>query len=130
MMEELGIKDFTTIVVTKLEELQSSGLPDIVLENPKATSKFPCIVVQSPLVFIERTGVLQRFSVIVENWAKKKYDVYNQADLVDTKLRELNFIKTSTPIDFYDEITGCYRYGGSYEVLYNVLTNTFEKVKN
>lgn len=129
-MDELKIKDFVDFVVTKLEDLQESSVPNIVLENPKAEGIFPSIVVQSPLAYIEITGALQRFSITIESWAKKKYDAYELADKIDEKLREYNFIKTSTPIDFRDDITGCYRYGGSYEVLYNVLTNSLEKIKN
>lgn len=130
-MKELGIKDFTSITVTKLEELKNMyDSLEIVLENPNGSSSFPCIVVQSPLKYVEKVGIFIRFSVIVESWAKKKYSAYEISDEIENKLRELNYIKTSTPIDFKDDITGAYRYGGSYEVYYNVLTNTFEKIKN
>lgn len=129
-MRELGIKEFVEVTVDKLNELKTSKVvADIVLENPRAGSKFPEVAVQSPLKYIERTKYLIRFSIIVEAWAKKKYDSYDIADKIDNKLNEYNFLKTSTPIDFFDEITGTYRYGGSYEVLFNVLTNTFEKIK-
>lgn len=129
-MKELSIKEFNDFVVDRLEELKEDGKPEVVLENPNAKGVFPSIVVQSPLVFIERIGILQRFSIVVESWDKKKSNAYMQADKIDKKLREYNFIRTSTPIDFRDDITGCYRYGGSYEVLYNALNNTFEKIKN
>lgn len=130
-MSEFGIKEFMLVTTKKLEELKedNSNL-EIVLENPKADSKFPEIVAKSPLKYVEKVGILFRFSITIEAWAKKKYACYELADKIDKKLSEYNFVKTSTPIDLLDEITNCYRYGGSYEVLYNALNNTFEKIKN
>lgn len=124
---ELGTEEFTKITVKILQEIQD--VPEIVLENPKAGSVSPVYVVQSPIEIIEKVDILQRFSIVVESWAKKKYDAYKLSDTASKKLREYNYIKTSTPIDLYDEITGCYRYGASYEVCYNVLTGTLERIK-
>lgn len=124
---EIGVEDFTKITVGILQEIQD--VPEIVLENPKAGNTSPVYVVQSPIEIKEKVDILQRFSIVVEGWAKKKYDAYKLADKAGKKLREYNYIKTSTPIDLYDEITGCYRYGASYEVMYNVLTGTLERIK-
>lgn len=124
---ELGTEEFTKITVKILQEIQD--VPEIVLENPKAGSVSPVYVVQSPIEIIEKVDILKRFSIVVEGWAKKKYDAYKLSDTASKKLRDYNYIKTSTPIDLYDEITGCYRYGASYEVCYNVLTGTLERIK-
>lgn len=128
-MMELGIEEFTRITVAILKEIQEKDLPDIILENPKGQNVSPVYVIQSPIEYKEKLDILQRFSIVVEAWTKKKYDAFRMADTVDKKLKEYNYTKTSTPIDLYDEITGCYRYGASYEVYYNVLTKTFERIK-
>jgi len=128
-MIEFKVKDFYDMTIRILEEIMS----EVVGENPNGESKFPCIVVQAPIKYDEVTGedipILVRFSIIVEAWTKKKASSISLADDIDSKLRGYNFTRTGTPIDLYDEITKCHRYGGNYEVFYNALTNSLEKVK-
>ena len=128
-MNELKVKDFYDMTIHILEKITS----EVVGENPNGKSVFPCIVVQAPMKYDEVNGenlpILVRFSIIAEAWTKKKSSSIALADDIDTKLRGYNFTRTGTPIDLYDENTKCHRYGGSYEVFYNALTNSLEKVK-
>lgn len=129
MIIELKLKDFTTLIVNKLEELSV----EVALQNPTSESKFPCYIVQTPLRQDKKTDegvpVKQRYSIAVEHWASKKYDVMSMSDETDVKLRELNFTRTGTLLDTFDEITKKYRLITNYEVNYNGLYNSFELVK-
>lgn len=130
-MIELTIRQFNDIVVSLLEEITSN----VVLENPNAKGIFPCIVCQAPMRYDEITNkesnipVLSRFSITIEAWTKRKTSSISLSDEIDSKLRGYNFTRMGTPIDLYDEITKSHRYGGNYEVFYNAMTNSFEKIK-
>lgn len=130
-MTELTVKQFNDIVVKLLEEITSN----VVLENPDAKSVFPCIVCGTPMRYDEITNkdenipILSRFSITIEAWTKRKTTSLSLSDEIDSKLRRYNFTRMGTPIDLYDEITKSHRYGGSYEVFYNAITNSFEKIK-
>lgn len=128
-MKEFKVREFYSLVIKILEGI----IPEIVMENPDGKSVFPCIVVQAPMRLDEVNGedipILSRFSITCEAWTKKKSSSIELADEIDSKLRGYNFTRTGTPIDLYDENTKCHRYGGSYEVFYNALTNSLEKVK-
>lgn len=128
-MKEFKVSDFYNMVISILETI----LKEVVMENPDGKSVFPCIVVQAPMRLDEVNGedvpILSRFSITCEAWTKKKSSSISLADEIDSKLRGYNFTRTGTPIDLYDENTKSHRYGGSYEVFYNALTNSLEKVK-
>ena len=128
-MIEFKVKDFYDLVVRLLEEIMS----EVVAENPSAESVFPCLVVQSPVRYDEKNGetipILSRFTITIEAWTKKKTNSMALIDEADSKLRGYNFTRIGTPIDLYDEITKCHRYGGNYEVFYNAMTNSLERVK-
>ena len=123
------VKDFYCYVISILETI----LNEVVMENPDATSVFPCIVAQAPMEFDEKTGetapILSRYSITIEAWTNKKSNSVALIDKVDEILRKYNFTRIGTPIDLYDSITKKYRYGGNYEVFYNSIHNTLEKVK-
>ena len=133
-MNELKVSDFYDMVIAILEEI----LKEVVKENPDGKAIFPCIVVQAPMRLDEKNGenekgrnipILSRFSITCEAWTKRKSSSIELADEIDSKLRGYNFTRIGTPIDLYDENTKCHRYGGSYEVFYNAITNSLEKVK-
>lgn len=128
-MIEFKVKDFYDMVITILEQI----IPEVIMENPDGKSVFPCIVVQAPMRLDEVNGetipILSRFSITCEAWTKRKSSSVSLADEIDSKLRGYNFTRVGTPIDLYDENTKCHRYGGNYEVFYNALTNSLEKVK-
>ena len=128
-MKEFKVSEFYNMVISILESI----LKEVVRENPDGKAIFPCIVAQAPMRLDEKNGeyvpILSRFSITIEAWTKRKSSSIELADEIDSKLRGYNFTRTGTPIDLYDENTMCHRYGGSYEVFYNALTNSLEKVK-
>lgn len=128
-MKEFKVSEFYDMVIEILEII----LKEVVRENPDGKAVFPCIVAQAPMRLDEKNGedvpILSRFSITIEAWTKRKSSSIELADEIDSKLRGYNFTRTGTPIDLYDENTKCHRYGGSYEVFYNALNNSLEKVK-
>ena len=128
-MKEFKVSEFYNMVISILESI----LKEVVRENPDGKAIFPCIVAQAPMRLDEKNGedvpILSRFSITIEAWTKRKSSSIELADEIDSKLRGYNFTRTGTPIDLYDENTMCLRYVGSYEVFYNALTNSLEKVK-
>ena len=128
-MKEFKVSEFYDMVISILESI----LKEVVRENPDGKAIFPCIVAQAPMRLDEKNGedvpILSIFSFTIEAWTKRKSSSIELADEIDSKLRGYNFTRTGTPIDLYDENTKCHRYGGSYEVFYNALTNSLEKVK-
>lgn len=128
-MKEFKVSEFYDMVISILESI----LKEVVRENPDGKAIFPCIVAQAPMRLDEKNGedvpILSRFSITIEAWTKRKSSSIELADEIDSKLRGYNFTRTGTPIDFYDEITKCHRYGGSYEVFFNAITNSLEKIK-
>lgn len=128
-MKELTVKEFYDFVIEQLEKI----LSQVVMENPDAKSIFPCLVAQAPLRYDvkleDNFPIISRFSITCESWNRKKSASIELADKIDQVLRNYNFIRIGTPIDLYDDNTKCHRYGGSYEVLYNAMTNSFERVK-
>lgn len=126
---ELGIEDYTRIIVKKLEELGYN----IVLENPQSDETFPCGVVSNVyknIILTENgTPVKSSFYVSVGWWSDKTYSSMALFDEATKKLRELNLTLVGNPRSSYDEITKKYRYDGNYEVNYNGLTNSFEAIR-
>ncbi len=127
-MYELSIEEFTRYVVRQIESLGNTTL-----NNPDVKENFPIAVINNPMQSIRTTEnnipIYIRFSISVEWWTNSKYESMRLFQETNKKLRESNFIQIGGSIDLYDEITKKHRYGGRYEVNYNGLTNTFERVK-
>lgn len=129
-MNEFNLDDFVRLVVNKLEELEIN----IILDNPDTSETFPCGVVSNPMENIISTDenlkpIKKYMSITVEWWSDKKYDALAKFNMCNSKLKELNMLQRSTPISMYDDITKKHRFGCTYEVSYNGLTNSLEKIK-
>lgn len=124
------INNFTTEQLTKMtyEKLELLEY-EVVLSNPTTESKFPVVVINTPLESTNKrynTEILQKqFQVSIECWADRKYDVMKMMEEVSQILVKYNFIRTSTTPDIFDEITQKYRMVMTFEVKYNGLTNSF-----
>ena len=124
------ISNFTTEQLTKLiyEKLEPLGY-EIVLSNPSTKSKFPVIVINTPLESVSKkynTEILQkRFQISMECWADRKYNVMKMMEEVSQILIKYNFIKSNTSPDIFDEITNKYRMIMTFEVKYDGLNNSF-----
>lgn len=129
-MYELDVATFTKIVAEKVENL---GLGEITLANPDINEKFPIAVLSNIMQSIKKTEnnfpIYSRFSITIEWWTNSKYESMRLFQETNKALRNSNFAMLGTPIDMYDEITKKHRYGGRYEVNYNGLNNSFERIK-
>lgn len=127
-MYEFDVEKFTRYVVNILKELG-----EITLNNPDSEEIFPLAVVSNVMESVKKTEnnapIYKRFSITVEWWTDSKYNAMNLYEKTNKLLRKYNFALVGTPIDMYDEITKKNRYGGRYEVNYNGLTNSFERIK-
>ncbi len=126
-MNELKIDEFTRYVCQVLE-----SLGNITLENPDSEETFPIGVVSNPMQSIKKTEnnipIYKRFSISIEWWTNSKYESMKLFEKTNSLLRTYNFAQIGNQVDIYDEITKKHRYGGRYEVNYNGLTNSFERV--
>ena len=126
-MNELDVEQFTKYVVRLIKTLG-----EVSLTNPDSEETFPKSVVSNVMQSIKITEdnfpIYSRFSVTVEWWADSKYKAMELFQSTNKLLRHYNFAMIGAPIDLYDEITRKHRYGGRYEVNYNGLTNSFERV--
>ena len=126
-MEELSIEDFTRCVIRLLEPLGN-----ITLENPDDKETFPLAVVNNPMQSIKKTEdnvpLYIRFSINIEWWTNSKYESMRYYQETNKILRKYNFAQIGNQFSLYDEITRKHRYGGRYEVNYNGLTNSFERI--
>lgn len=126
-MYEFTIEEFTRYVVRLLE-----SLGNITLENPDVQETFPLAVVNNPMQSINKVEnnvpIYKRFSINIEWWTNSKYDSMKLYEETNKLLRAYNFVQKGTPTEMYDEITKKYRFGGRYDVNYNGLTNSFERI--
>lgn len=130
MIHELDIETFVRLVARKINELNNR---EVVLKDPTDKSIFPCTVIRTPYenqkINEGTIPVYTRFQISIEEWAQSKYDVLRQSYETAKKLREYNFKKTGNEQIIYDEITNKNRLISNYEVNYNGLTNSFERIK-
>lgn len=130
MIHELDIETITRLVVRKVNEI---GNREVVLKDPTDKSVFPCSVVRTPYenqkINEGVVPVFTRYQISIEEWAETKYDVMHQSYETAVKLREYNFKKVGNDYITYDEITKKNRLISNYEVNYNGLTDSFERIK-
>jgi hypothetical protein len=129
-MTEFDTGQFTKWVVEKLNQVDDL---EVVLSNPSGDSIFPCAVVSTPLIRIQKTEngtpIEIAIQISVDYWANTKYSCMSLSDSGNVELRELNLTRTNTTIDTYDDMVKKYRYGGNYETKYNALTGAFDNIR-
>lgn len=124
------VDNFTTEQLTKMiyEKLEPLGY-EIVLSNPTTKTKFPTIVINTPLESVSKKynkDILEkRFQVSIECWTDKKYKMMRIMEEISQIMIKYNLVKTNTTQDMFDDITQKYRISSTYEVKYNGLTNSF-----
>lgn len=126
-IKELSIEEFTRYITRLVAQLGN-----ITLENPDTEETFPVAVISNPMQSIKKTEnnipIYVRFSISIEWWTNSKYESMNLFQETSKLLRQHNLAQIGSPIDLYDQITKKHRYGGRYEVNYNGLTNSLERV--
>lgn len=121
----LGTKEFSDLIYDKLVELKD----EVILTNPKTTSKFPCRELQTPLKSINKTRALATFQISIKHWNDKQRNAMEMTDKTDEKLLEYNLVRTNTSPCIYDSILQKYGVTTTYEVRYNALTNAFQIIR-
>lgn len=121
----LGTKEFSDLIYDKLLELGD----EIILTNPKTSSKFPCREINTPLKSVRNSDGMDTFQISIKHWNDKQRNVMEMTDNTDEKLLEYNLIRTNTSPCLYDEILKKYGLTTTYEVRYNKITNAFQKIK-
>lgn len=125
MVNNYTTKELTELIYDSLEPLGY----ETVLSNPTTESKFPAIVINTPLESVVRkinTEIVQkRFQISIECWDNKKYKIMEMAEEVSQILIKYNFRKTNTSQDIFDEVTKKYRMIITFEVTYNGITHSF-----
>lgn len=129
-MNEFDLEAFTRMVVKKVEELNYA----ITLRNPSSDASFPVGVVSNPMENIRMTDennipILKRFSITIEWWTDSKYEAMKLCQQANLKMRTLNLLKVGNTVIRDDEIIKKSIVGETYEVNYNSLTNSLEKIK-
>lgn len=121
----LGTKKFSDLIYDKLVNLND----EVILTNPKTTSKFPCREMNTPLKSININKALCTFQISIKHWNDSQREVMEMTDETDEKLLEYNLIRTNTSPCIYDEILQKYGLTTTYEVKYNALTNAFQRIR-
>ena len=126
-MEELSVEEFQRFIVRLVETLGN-----VTLENPDTEETFPIAVVSNAMQSIRKTEnnfpIYKRFAITIEWWTNSKYQSMQFYQQTNQLLRQYNIAQIGSLIDMYDDITKKHRYGGSYEVNYNGLTNSLERI--
>ncbi|MCI8760418.1 MAG: hypothetical protein HFJ34_04785 [Clostridia bacterium] len=134
-MNDFTIKDMSDLVYNILSKIKDNGQDntETVLQSPTTESIFPCRLIHTPLESIMKTEnaipILKTFQVQIEHWASKQRECMEMANKTDLELRKKNLIRTNTSQILFDEVTKKYRLITSYEVRFNVLTNSFNFIR-
>lgn len=129
-MKDLSIKKFSDLVYEKLENLYKNKP---ILSNPNTESKFPILELHTPLKSVNLTEngfpIRSTFQISITCWNEKQRQAMQMTEEVDTKLQELNFIRTNTSPAIYDSILQKYGITITFEVRYNSITNSFNFIR-
>ena len=130
MNKEFDLEAFTRLVVRKTEELGK----EVSLANPTDDAIFPIGVVNNPMEDVVMTDddnipIIKNFSITIEWWTNSRYESMKLCQETNLKMRTLNLLKVGNTIIRNDEVTSKYIVGETYEVRYNGLTNSLEKIK-
>lgn len=129
-LEEFSLEKFTRFTVRKLEELNHQ----IVFKNPKKEATFPVGVVINPMQSIAKTNednipISKRMSITIEYWDDSRYSAMKLQEEATKKLREYNYLPIDNGSLRNDDITDKNIISQTYEVIYNAVNNSFEKIK-
>lgn len=128
-MNTFTTKNFSDYIYEKLENIGY----EIVLSTPTTKSKFPCIVLDTPIeipnLIDEAKIIIKRFQISIQVWTDGKRECMNMFKKISDVLENSNILKTSNDNIVFDEITKKYQGSATYEVNYNALYHTFEYIR-
>lgn len=114
------------MIYDTLASIDEFGAERILLTNPDTEAKFPVCVIQPPLQSPTNHHFAYDLSLTIDVWGESHYQCMSLYDKVKYKLMTLNILQRSTISPSQDEITKRWRYGGYFEVRWNVKQNTLE----
>lgn len=127
-MKILSVEEFTKIICKLVDDVGN-----ITLSNPDSEDDFPIGVISNTMRSIEKIEnnipIIARYSISIFWWTNSKYESMKLENKTTELLLKYNVIPIGNQNDNYDEITKKYIYGYRYEVIYNGLTNSFNRVK-
>ena len=129
-MIDYSIKAFSDLVYDKLKDLKYKQ----VLTNPTIEDKQKELIeLHTPLKSVNKTEsgfpILSTFQISITCWNEKQRRCMEMTNEVETKLQDLNFIRTNTSPSIYDSILQKYAITIIFEVRYNALTNSFQFIR-
>ena len=127
---EFDLEKFTRHVVQTLKLTENN----VRLDNPSSTAVFPCVVVSNPMDYVEitkddKTALKSIYQITVECWADNIYDAMALDKRISNQLRTKNILPKGGTITRSDSNTSKKIVGHSYEVIYNGVLNTLERIK-
>lgn len=134
-MNDFTTKDMADLLYRILSEIKDNAIDrtEVVLQTPTTESKYPCRVVGTPLESVTKTEraipVQKMFQVSIEHWDLTPESSMEMVNRTDEALRSKNFIRTTTNPLLLDEKTKKYKLITTYEVRYNIITNSLEFIR-
>ncbi|MBC8558897.1 hypothetical protein [Fumia xinanensis] len=114
-------------ILGKLAETPGLTTQNVLIQNPTAKARFPCVVVSDLLPRQKYSGWSYDFSLKVEVWADDVYKAMDLADKVREQLTTINLKPNLPTPEQFDDITKKWRFGNYYECRWNAITNTFDQ---
>lgn len=129
-MEEFDLESFTRYVIKLLKNINKN----IRIENPDDKATFPITIVSNPMdneliIDDDNSSIYTKYMISIENWSDTFYDSIKLDSEITLVLRKNNFLPIGNPINRKDEITKKFIFGHNYQVNYNKLTNSLERIK-
>lgn len=97
-------------------------------QNPDVGAKFPKIIVNEPIQRPKQIQCKIDLQFSIEVWHNSMWEASRLFDLMAQKLHTLNIRLASNTTNFRDPVikTPTWRKGGTFEVRYNTITNSYE----
>lgn len=117
---------FSSSAATKQVLDLLSPLATVDTQNPDVDAKFPKIIVNEPLQRPKQIQCKIDLQFSIEVWHNSMWDTSRLFDLVVQELYKLNIRLVNNTTNFRDPLAKAWRKGGTFEVRYNTITNSYE----
>jgi len=122
---QINREALTRLIQNKIAQIPAFGSRRVLLENPCIQAAFPVCVLSNFQARPKYFKAAYDLSITVEIWANSYYEAQGLYDQVSQKLAESNFVEVAMTPQGKDPITDKQRYGSTFEVGWNAITNTF-----
>ncbi len=122
---QMNRSEITRLIQKKITEIPELGPNRVLFENPSKKASFPVCVIYNFQARPQLFKASYALSITVEIWSEGYYETQSLYDKVARKLSEINFTEVSMTPQGKDLITNKQRYGSTFEVGWNAITNSF-----